>query len=268
VGHEAHRDGGDQATWLDLVARLQLPPPVDPVNPPWPDRENVAAGEDSDADHGHAVNGQRPAAKEEPDNFDEPDASGGPGTTGNSGPGARTPANRGRIIKPARPVQTPNPADGRSASAGEVARGPGDLPDLRNVRSADGLFPIWNLGPPAVPAGEPPADGDDPRGRAAHRDLVWPDFDGRDEADADDRYIPPHVPPLPRLDPVARGAWTALFAGPGYLFVATMLQWQVPGWAQLAAIVSFIAGFVVLVSRLGDGPSRRDGPDQGAVVLG
>ena len=84
--------------------------------------------------------------------------------------------------------------------------------------------------------------------------------------DADERYIPPAVPPQPKLDPVARGAWTALFGGPGYLFIATTLEWQVPGWAELAAIIAFIAGFVVLVSRLGDGPSRRDGPDQGAVV--
>ena len=74
------------------------------------------------------------------------------------------------------------------------------------------------------------------------------------------------MPPQPKLDPVARGAWTALFGGPGYLFIATTLGWQVPGWAQLTAIVAFITGFVVLVSRLGDGPSRRDGPDQGAVV--
>jgi hypothetical protein len=65
---------------------------------------------------------------------------------------------------------------------------------------------------------------------------------------------------------VAKGAWAALFGGPGYLFIATTLGWQVPGWAELAAIVAFVTGFVVLVSRLGDGPSRRDGPDQGAVV--
>ncbi len=78
--------------------------------------------------------------------------------------------------------------------------------------------------------------------------------------------MPPQIPPLPKLDPVARGAWTALFGGPGYLFLATTLSWQVPGWAELAAIVAFITGFVVLVSRLGDGPSRKDGPDQGAVV--
>jgi hypothetical protein len=267
VGHDARRDGGDRAAWLDLVARFELPSAVDPVNPPWPDRESLAAGEGSGADHGQAVGGPRPAAGKEPGNVNEPDARGGPGTSGNSGSPGRTPANGGRIIKPAKPARTPHAADGRSAGAGDAAHGPGDLPDLRNVPSADGLFPIWNFGPLALPAGEPSADGDDLQGGAAHLDVVWPDSEGRDEnADADERYIPPYVPPLPKLDPVARGAWTAVFGGPGYLFVATTLQWQVPGWAQLAAIVAFIAGFVVLVSRLGDGPSRRDGPDQGAVI--
>jgi hypothetical protein len=120
-----------------------------------------------------------------------------------------------------------------------------------------------------------PADGQSP-GTAAgqvnglgeattHPDLCSLGLDDEDD-NADERYIPPHVPPLPKLDPVARGAWTALFGGPGYLFAATALSWQVPGWAELAAIIAFVAGFVVLVSRLGDGPSRRDGPDQGAVV--
>jgi len=98
---------------------------------------------------------------------------------------------------------------------------------------------------------------------AADTDLGFPEDGAQDE---DEGYVPPYVPPQPKLDPVARGAWTALFGGPGYLFIATTLGWQVPGWAELAAIVAFITGFVVLVSRLGDGPSRRDGPDQGAVV--
>src|SRR5262249_54986345 len=84
--------------------------------------------------------------------------------------------------------------------------------------------------------------------------------------DEDKGYVPPYVPPQPKLDPVARGAWTALFGGPGYLFIATTLGWDVPKWAELAAIIAFISGFVILVSKLGDGPSRRDGPDHGAVV--
>jgi hypothetical protein len=122
----------------------------------------------------------------------------------------------------------------------------------------------WNFGPITGPVREAPAS-DDPSEATTHPELGWLELDD-DDGNADDRYVAPHVPPLPKLDPVARGAWTALFGGPGYLLIATTLSWQVPGWAELAAIVAFVAGFVVLVSRLGDGPSRRDGPDQGAVV--
>jgi hypothetical protein len=94
-------------------------------------------------------------------------------------------------------------------------------------------------------------------------DLGYLDYDIGDQ---DNRYIPPPLPPQPKLDPVAKGAWAALLGGPGYLFLSMMLGWQVPGWTQLAAIIAFIGGFLVLVIRLGDGPSKRDGPDQGAVV--
>jgi hypothetical protein len=126
-------------------------------------------------------------------------------------------------------------------------------------------LPGWNFGQFAGPTPELPAnDQDDPVTRPDLGCLDWGDADADD--DTSERYIPPHVPPQPKLDPVARGAWTALFGGPGYLFFATTLEWNVPGWARLAAIIAFVAGFVILVSRLGDGPSRRDGPDQGAVV--
>jgi hypothetical protein len=116
-------------------------------------------------------------------------------------------------------------------------------------------------------AGQVNGPVEDPGAATTHPDLGRLELaDGDDDEIAGERYVPPEVPPLPKLDPVARGAWTALFGGPGYLFIATALSWQIPGWAELAAIIAFVAGFVVLVSRLGDGPSRRDGPDQGAVV--
>lgn len=86
------------------------------------------------------------------------------------------------------------------------------------------------------------------------------------DEDDDDRYVPPPLPPHPGLDPVAKGAWLALFGGPGYLLIATLLSWQIVGWAALTAVAAFVAGFVVLVFKLGEGPSKRDGPDQGAVV--
>jgi hypothetical protein len=87
-----------------------------------------------------------------------------------------------------------------------------------------------------------------------------------DEDDDDDHFIPPPPPPLPTLDPVAKGAWTALFGGPAYLLVATMVGWVIPGWATFGAVAAFVGGFAVVVIRMGDKPSRGSGPDNGAVV--
>jgi hypothetical protein len=87
-----------------------------------------------------------------------------------------------------------------------------------------------------------------------------------DEDDEDDHYIPPPPPPLPALDPVAKGAWTALFGGPAYLLVATTAGWVIPGWATFGAVAAFVGGFAVVVIRMGDKPSRGSGPDSGAVL--
>jgi hypothetical protein len=106
---------------------------------------------------------------------------------------------------------------------------------------------------PRAPAQRAPGEDDD-------RDA---DADDHDE---DEHYVPPPPPPLPHLDPVAKGAWTALFGGPAYLLVASIVGWAVPGWAALGAVVAFVSGFTVVVLRLGDGPSRGAGPGNGAVL--
>ena len=76
--------------------------------------------------------------------------------------------------------------------------------------------------------------------------------------------MPPVPPPLPSLDPVAKGAWAALFGGPGYLLLATMVGWAIPGWAAFLAVAAFVGGFATLVIRMGDKPPRDSGPDDGA----
>src|SRR5712692_3968999 len=78
------------------------------------------------------------------------------------------------------------------------------------------------------------------------------DFDALDQDNADEYFVPPQVGPLPAADAVTRGAWVALFGGPAYLFVASLFGWQLSGWSELAAILAFVAGFLVLVFRLGD----------------
>jgi hypothetical protein len=84
--------------------------------------------------------------------------------------------------------------------------------------------------------------------------------------EGDEHFVPPPPPPLPHLDPVAKGAWTALFGGPAYLLFTMFMGWEVPGWAALLAVMAFVGGFATVVLRLGDGPSRGSGPDNGAVL--
>jgi hypothetical protein len=86
-------------------------------------------------------------------------------------------------------------------------------------------------------------------------------------ADDDEHFIPPPPPPLPRLDPVAKGAWLALFGGPAYLVVATAAGWTVSGFAAFCAVAAFVAGFTILVLRMHEpGPGGPDDGDDGAVV--
>ncbi len=85
--------------------------------------------------------------------------------------------------------------------------------------------------------------------------------------DDDEHFIPPTPPPLPALDPLAKGAWAALFGGPGYLIVATTAGWSVSGIAAFFAVAAFVTGFAILVLRMNDpGPGGPDDGDDGAVV--
>jgi hypothetical protein len=88
--------------------------------------------------------------------------------------------------------------------------------------------------------------------------------------DDEEHFIPPTPPPLPKLDPIAKGAWAALFGGPGYLVVATAAGWSMPGLAAFCAVAAFVTGFAILVLRMNDpsgpGPGDADDGDDGAVV--
>ena len=124
-----------------------------------------------------------------------------------------------------------------------------------------------NLTPPAAPAPLAP-----PPLPAAPRAIApAPASGGAVPAPADppaeeEHYVPPPPPPLPRLSPLTKGAWVALFGGPGYLLTATMAGWTIPGWLGFGAVAAFIGGFIVLVLHVGDDHDRDSGPDDGAVV--
>ncbi len=162
--------------------------------------------------------------------------------------------DREDLTAPATP--TPPSQDSQPGQRGEHGQddqpGQDGSPGRANGTSADRTRVVRpaTQGPPWAPA-DPPAG---------------PPADADEADDTEEHYVPPPPPPLPHLDPVAKGAWTALFGGPAYLLIATFIGWTVAGWAALLAIAAFVGGFVVLVLRLGDGPSRGSGPDNGAVL--
>jgi hypothetical protein len=106
-------------------------------------------------------------------------------------------------------------------------------------------------------------------------DQLWPGLSaGKGPRDAspvddpaDDHYIPPVPPPLPRLDPVTKGAWLALFGGPLYLLISTATGATISGLAAFLAVAAFVGGFVILVLRMDNGrPPDSGSDDDGAVV--
>ena len=115
--------------------------------------------------------------------------------------------------------------------------------------------------PPANPAGLPPVpDQPLPRIGFGPRDVIQP-------ADpVEEHFVPPPPPPLPRLDPVTKGAWVALFGGPLYLLIATAVGWTISGLEAFLAVAAFVGGFAVLVFRMDSGGPRDSGPDDGAIV--
>jgi hypothetical protein len=204
-GSMAHGDGsgseGDEAAWLDLIARYDAPAPAAGVDVPWPEREGLA--------------GAVPVTPSDarPDTTAAPDA----------------PAPDVTALSPVRPAAPP--------ATGDAARG--------------------DAGPSGATAGSAAAGSGPGRGP---RDAPIPDNP------ADEHYIPPPAPPLPKLEPVTKGAWLALFGGPLYLIIATAAGWTVSGLAAFLAVAAFVGGFAVLVLRMDSGPPKDRGPDDGAVV--
>jgi hypothetical protein len=188
TGGNAAGGDGDEAVWLDLVARFDAPVPADEA-PPWPDRESLA------------------------------------------GPVHVTPG-------------TPPPPP--EALPGEPPTNPTGLPGL----------PVLG-GTPAMPDQPWPerAAGPGPRDSAPASDP------------ADEHYVPPEPPPLPRLDPITKFAWGALFGGPLYLLISTAVGAAISGLEAFLAVAAFVGGFVILVLRMDNGrPPDSGSDDDGAVV--
>ena len=237
------RESDEDATWRDLVARLETPTTtVGPV--PWPDRENVPR--------------PRPQAVYGADTADGP-----PETRGTSGsPDAPAPGEDGGPGVDNAGTQEPQEdADARTRGV-EAIRGFDD----EGVRGAFDTDTMPGASAPDVIQGAPErraaAHGTRARRIRARRapQEPAPEEDG-------EHFVPPPPLPLPKLDPVTKGAWAALFGGPGYLVVATAAGWSVPGIAAFCAVAAFVTGFAILVLRMNEpGSGGPDDGDDGAVV--
>jgi hypothetical protein len=219
----------EDAAWRDLVAQFDIPLAAQqPV--PWPDREDMPP-QTREPRGTHEAEGVKGAY--------EADAVDGTGAV--SGTGA---------------------ADGADGAYGELGTdgtylGSGGI-------GADGAWDAFGAGRLSGAAHDPdltlvprlirgPAAGGTPARGTPTED--------------DEHFVPPAPPPLPRLDPLTKGAWAALFGGPGYLVVAAAAGWSVPGLAAFCAVAAFVAGFAILVLRMNDpGAGDPDDGDDGAVV--
>ena len=238
------RERDEDAAWRDLVARFDAPLTAQqPV--PWPAREDMPP---------------------EPDGADAVRESDGK---------HRGPELDGVDQEPGRHAADGEP--GRHAVDGEPGRhAAGDgrgLAGSNGRHGSDGLREEPDgIAGPIGRHGRLGADGaSDPEVIQVPRRIRGPvprdiPTDGT-PAEDEEHFVPPAPPPLPKLDPVAKGAWAALFGGPGYLMVATAVGWSVSGLAAFCAVAAFVAGFAILVLRMHEpDPGGPDDGDDGAVV--
>jgi hypothetical protein len=268
---DTERERDEDAAWRDLVARFDAPL-IAQESVPWPAREDIS--------------------RRAPGSQAAPEAEGASGTHGTDGGNGTDGERAGRAADGERAGRAADgeragraadgeragrAADGRHATDGldgglEGIGADGILgafdadgrPETRDPDMIEAPRRIWGPGAGRIPRRGAPARVT-PDGEAA---VLGPLAD-----DDGEHFIPPAPPPLPKLDPLAKGAWAALFGGPGYLVLATAAGWSVSGFAAFCAVAAFVAGFAILVLRMNEpdpkgpaGPAGPDDGDDGAVV--
>ena len=259
------RESDEDAAWRDLVARFEEPTTA--IGPtPWPDRENVL--------------GPRSPAAQGPDGTGgTPGADGAQGTEtelGDFGTGEAQGSPEASGPEDTDEVEGAGGPDGTAGARGtEGLHGPDGARGVEGIRGFDdeGVRGAFDAdGRPGTSEPDVIQAPQRDRRTASHgtrarriRARKAPPPPGPE--DSEGHFIPPAPPPLPSLDPIAKGAWVALFGGPGYLVLATALGWSVSGIAAFCAVAAFVTGFAILVLRMNEpGPGGPDDGDDGAVV--
>jgi hypothetical protein len=282
------RESDEDAAWRDLVARFEEPTTA--AGPmPWPDRENVS-GPPAQAVRGpdgtggtsevHGADGAQ-GAEIALGSFGTEEAQDSAEASGPEASSAAEDTGGAHGDVGAREARGAGDAQGthgdRGADEVEGARGPDGAARVEGIRGFDdegvrGAFDADGRPGTSEPDVIQAARRD--RRTAAHsarahriRTRRAPPQPQPGSQDEEGHFIPPAPPPLPSLDPISKGAWAALFGGPGYLVVATAAGWSVSGIAAFCAVAAFVTGFAILVLRMNEpGPGGPDDGDDGAVV--
>ncbi|MBF5082094.1 hypothetical protein [Quadrisphaera sp. INWT6] len=179
-------------------------------------------------------------------------------------PGTRSPARPGRHRRagheggepPAGP-QVP-PHELRRRRTDRPADRPSDRPMAPPAAQGPSSAPPPQSPPPAAPSSRAP------RTEGGRPGL--PDGRGGTESDplAEEHYVPPEPPPLPRGSWRTWLPWVGVLGVPLFFVVVVVLRPSLPSEVVLVAVLGFVAGFLTLVLRLPD--HRDDDGDDGARV--
>ena len=112
--------------------------------------------------------------------------------------------------------------------------------------------------PDAGDRGDEVGDGATPAGSQSRRSPEQP------RPNDDEHFVPPTPPPIPRTDMITMLAWAGVFGTPVLFAGAYVFGQSVSSLVSMVAVIAFIGGFAVLISRL-RGHDPHD-PDSGAVV--
>jgi hypothetical protein len=164
------------------------------------------------------------------------------------------------------PDQGESPWPDREDLAGPVGVTPtmGPTVDAMPADALPGEPPTNPTGLPGLPV--MPSIPNDPWPYQAPAVGTGPRDSPRPVDPADEHFVPPVPPPLPKLEPGTKLAWIALFGGPLYLLISTAIGATISGLAAFLAVAAFVGGFVVLVLRMDNGRPPDSGSDDGAVV--
>jgi hypothetical protein len=278
---DTERERDEDAAWRDLVARFDAPLTAQ-ESVPWPAREDMSrrapgpqavpeadgASGTHGTDGGNGTDGERAGRAADGEGADrgadeQADRGAGEGADrGADGGGGSHRADGWHMADSRR--ATDGMYGGLESSGADGVLGAFDadgMPEAQDPDMIEAPRRIWGPGAGRILRRGAPARAT-PDGEAAVL--------GSPANDDGEHFIPPAPPPLPKLDPLAKGAWVALFGGPGYLVVATAAGWSVSGFAAFCAVAAFVAGFTILVLRMNEpdprGPGGPDDGDDGAVV--